>query len=297
MEQNMEQVEIGIIGGSGFYHMKGIEEPSYLDVNTPFGKPSEKILLGKIRGKSIAFLSRHGIGHRYSPSEVNYRANLYAMKTLGVHKLFSVSAVGSLKEELKPMDLVIWDQFFDNTFKRQKTYFEDGIVAHVSMAEPTCPYLTQFAYEQAKEIQGLDVHQGGTLFNMEGPQFSSKAESNTYRKLGFSIIGMTQAIEAKLARELEMCFAPLSFVTDYDCWHEEEEHVSVDMVIQYLNKNTENAGKLVQKLVDRIGSVKPGCQCGSSLQAALITNRDSIPAAVHEKLDLLIGKYINREEK
>lgn len=293
----MEHVEIGIMGGSGFYHMKGIEESSYLDVDTPFGKPSEKILLGKIQGKSIAFLSRHGIGHRYSPSEVNYRANLYAMKTLGVQKLFSVSAVGSLKEELKPMDLVIWDQFFDNTFKRQKTYFEDGIVAHVSMAEPTCPCLTQFAYEHAKQIDGLDVHKGGALFNMEGPQFSSKAESNIYRQLGLSIIGMTQAIEAKLARELEMCFAPLSFVTDYDCWHEETENVSVDMVIQYLNKNTENAGKLVQKLVGGIDGVDPGCSCGSSLQSALITSPVSIPADTYKKLELLIGKYIKQEDK
>lgn len=292
----MEHVEIGIIGGSGFYHMKGIEESRNIDVDTPFGKPSEKILLGNVQGKTIAFLSRHGIGHRFSPSEVNYRANLYAMKTLGVNKLFSVSAVGSLKQELKPMDLVIWDQFFDNTFKREKTYFEKGIVAHVSMAEPTCPCLSAFAYEQAKEV-GLDVHKGGTLFNMEGPQFSSKAESNIYRQLGLSIIGMTQAIEAKLARELEMCFVPLSFVTDYDCWHEETAHVSVDMVIQYLNKNTENAGKLVQRIVGNIDSVKPDCRCGSSLESALITDRGSIPDESYKRLELLISKYIVREGK
>lgn len=291
METHMEQVEIGIIGGSGFYQMKGIEESRYEELDTPFGKPSEKVLLGKIQGKPIAFLSRHGIGHRFSPSEVNYRANLFAMKKLGVRKLFSVSAVGSLKEELKPMDLVIWDQFFDNTFKREKTYFGDGIVAHVSMAEPTCPCLTQFAYEQAKEV-GLDVHKGGTLFNMEGPQFSSKAESNIYRKLGLSIIGMTQAIEAKLARELEMCFAPLSFVTDYDCWHQEAEHVSVEMVIQYLTKNSENAGNLVRGLVNNIGQVKPDCQCGSSLENAVITSPAAIPAAAYKKLELIIGKYI-----
>jgi 5'-methylthioadenosine phosphorylase len=288
----MEQTELGIIGGSGFYKMKGIEDSRYIEVETPFGKPSEKILLGKIEGKTIAFLSRHGIGHRLSPSEVNYRANLYAMKKLGVRKLFSVSAVGSLKEELKPMDLVIWDQFFDNTFKREKTYFEDGIVTHVSMAEPTCPCLTQFAFEHAKGV-GIDVHKGGTLFNMEGPQFSSKGESNIYRQLGLSIIGMTQALEAKLARELEMCFAPLSFVTDYDCWHEETEHVTVDMVIQYLNKNVENAGKLVRSMIADIEQVAPDCRCGSSLENALITSRDHIPEAAYKKLELLIGKYIS----
>ncbi|MDQ1353227.1 MAG: S-methyl-5-thioadenosine phosphorylase [Acidobacteriota bacterium] len=293
MELNMEQIEIGIIGGSGFYHMKGIEDSHPLELETPFGKPSEKLLLGKIQGKSIAFLSRHGIGHRFNPSEVNYRANLFALKKLGVQKLFSVSAVGSLKEELKPMDLVIWDQFFDNTFKRAKTYFEDGLVVHVSMAEPTCPCLTQFAYEQAKKV-GLNVHKGGALFNMEGPQFSSKAESNIYRKLGLSIIGMTQAIEAKLARELEMCFIPLSFVTDYDCWHEEAEHVSVEMVIQYLNKNTENAANLVQAIVGNIDKVKPDCQCGSALQNAVITHHESIPGTAYKRLEPIIGKYIKR---
>ncbi|MCP5108572.1 MAG: S-methyl-5'-thioadenosine phosphorylase [bacterium] len=289
----MEQVEIGIVGGSGFYQMKGIEDSRYMELDTPFGKPSERVLLGKIQGKTIAFMSRHGIGHRFSPSEVNYRANLFALKTLGVQKLLSVSAVGSLKEEMKPMDLVIWDQFFDNTFKRRKTYFENGVVAHVSMAEPTCPCLTQLAYEQAKEV-GIDVHKGGALYNMEGPQFSSKAESNIYRKLGLSIIGMTQAIEAKLARELEMCFAPLSFVTDYDCWHEEAENVSVEMVIQYLNKNAENAGKLVRGIVGGIDNVAPGCLCGSSLQSALITNPDTIPEDTYKKLEPVIGKYIKR---
>ncbi len=289
----MEYVEIGIIGGSGFYHMKGIEDSHIVELDTPFGKPSEKLLLGKIQGKSIVFLSRHGIGHRFNPSEVNYRANLFALKKLGIQKLFSVSAVGSLKEELKPMDLVIWDQFFDNTFKRAKTYFEDGLVVHVSMAEPTCPCLTQFAYEQAKKV-GLNVHKGGALFNMEGPQFSSKAESNIYRKLGLSIIGMTQAIEAKLARELEMCFIPLSFVTDYDCWHEETEHVSVEMVIQYLNKNTENAANLIQGIVSNIDKVKPDCRCGSSLQNAIITHHASIPEAAYKRLEPIIGKYITR---
>lgn len=289
----MEHVEIGIIGGSGFYQMKGIEDSYTIELDTPFGKPSEKFFLGKIQGKSIAFLSRHGIGHRLNPSEVNYRANLFAMKKLGVQKLISVSAVGSLKEELKPMDLVIWDQFFDNTFKRAKTYFEDGLVVHVSMAEPTCPCLSQLAYEQALKI-GLDVHKGGALFNMEGPQFSSKAESNIYRQLGLSIIGMTQVIEAKLARELEMCFVPLSFVTDYDCWREEVEHVSVDMVIHYLNKNTENAGDLIRAIISNIIKVKFDCKCGSSLQNAIITSPEVIPEDTFKRLEPVIGKYIKR---
>ncbi|MCU0287301.1 MAG: S-methyl-5'-thioadenosine phosphorylase [Acidobacteria bacterium] len=289
----MEQVEIGIIGGSGFYQMKGIEDSHTVELDTPFGKPSEKVLLGKIQGKPMAFLSRHGIGHRFNPSEVNYRANLFALKKLGVRRLISVSAVGSLKEELKPMDLVIWDQFFDNTFKRSKTYFEDGLVAHVSMAEPTCPCLTQFAYEQAKKV-GISVHKGGALFNMEGPQFSSKAESNIYRQLGLSIIGMTQVIEAKLARELEMCFIPLSFVTDYDCWREEEEHVSVEMVINFLNKNTENAENLIKAILGSIDNVKIDCQCGSSLQNAIITNRATIPETTYQRLEPIIGKYIKR---
>jgi 5'-methylthioadenosine phosphorylase len=283
--------EIGIIGGSGFYRMKGIEDSHYIELDTPFGKPTERILLGKIREKPFAFISRHGIGHRSNPSEVNYRANLFALKMLGVSKLLSVAAVGSLKEEMKPMDLVIWDQYFDNTFKRAKTFFEDGVVAHVSMAEPTCECLSRLAYEKAKAM-GLGVHKGGTLFNMEGPQFSCKGESFTYRKLGFDVIGMTQVPECKLARELEMCYLPLSFVTDYDCWHEEEEPVTVDMVIEVLNKNVENAGKLVQDIIGDIDKGDTTCNCSSALQYSIITNPESIPDATYKKLEPIIGKYI-----
>ena len=289
----MEHAEVGIIGGSGFYHMKDIEDSHYIDMDTPYGKPSERILIGKIKGKSFAFISRHGIGHRLNPSEVNYRANLYALKLLGVSTLISVAAVGSLKEEMKPMDLVIWDQYFDNTFKREKTYFEEGLVAHVSMAEPTCPCLSEAAFQKAKEM-GLDVHKGGTLFNMEGPQFSSKGESLIYRKLGLSIIGMTQVPESKLARELEMCFLPLSFVTDYDCWHEGTESVTVEMVIQFLNKNVENAGKLVQNIIGDLDNIDFNCKCGSALQTSLITNLDIVPAETYKKLEPIIGKYMKR---
>jgi 5'-methylthioadenosine phosphorylase len=288
-----EQAEIGIIGGSGFYHMKGIEDSHYIEMDTPFGKPTERILLGKIKGKSFAFISRHGIGHRFNPSEVNYRANLFALKLLGVTRLFSVAAVGSLKEAIKPMDLVIWDQYFDNTFKRAKTFFEDGIVAHVSMAEPTCECLSRLAFEKAKAM-GLDVHKDGTLFNMEGPQFSCKGESFFYRKLEFSIIGMTQVPECKLARELEMCYVPLSFVTDYDCWHEEEEPVTVDMVIEYLNKNVANAGQLVQDIIGDLDKLEPTCTCTSALKYSIITNPDSIPENTYKKLAPIVGKYIKR---
>jgi 5'-methylthioadenosine phosphorylase len=286
-----EQAGIGIIGGSGFYQMKGIEDSRYIELDTPFGKPSERILLGKIKGKSFAFISRHGIGHRLNPSEVNYRANLYALKLLGVTRLLSVAAVGSLKEEIKPMDLVLWDQYFDNTFKRAKTFFEEGVVAHVSMAEPTCPCLSKLVYEKAKAI-GLNVHKGGTLFVMEGPQFSCKGESTTYRKLGFSLIGMTQVPECKLARELEMCYVPLAFVTDYDCWHEEEEAVTVDMIIDYLNKNVEHAGQLVRDVIGEIDNTGFTCTCAHQLQYSIITSPDTIPAATYKKLEPLIGKYI-----
>lgn len=288
-----EYAEIGIIGGSGFYQMNGVEDSHYIEMDTPFGKPSERVLLGKIHGKSFAFISRHGIGHRLNPSEVNYRANLFALKQLGVNKLLSVAAVGSLKQELKPMDLVIWDQYFDNTFSRAKTYFEEGIVAHVSMAEPTCHCLANLAFKKAQSL-GLDVHQGGTLFNMEGPQFSCKGESFIYRKLGLDIIGMTQVPECKLARELEMCFVPLAFVTDYDCWHEETEAVTVEMVIAYLNKNVANATQLVQEIIAALDKEKPACSCHESLKYALITNPGTIRAETYKKLEPVIGKYIKQ---
>jgi 5'-methylthioadenosine phosphorylase len=288
-----EQAEIGIIGGSGFYQMKGIEDSHYIELDTPFGKPSERILVGKLEGKSFAFISRHGIGHRFNPSEVNYRANLYALKLLGVNTLFSVAAVGSLKEEMKPMDLVIWDQYFDNTFKRSKTFFEEGIVAHVSMAEPTCQCLARLAYEKAEAL-GLRVHKGGVLFNMEGPQFSSRGESFAYRQLGFSIIGMTQVPECKLARELEICYVPLSFVTDYDCWHEEEEAVTVEMVIEYLNKNVANAGRLLRDICRDIDTTEITCTCTEALKFSLITSPNTIPETTYKKLEPIIGKYIKR---
>ncbi len=293
-EKNMESREtadIGIIGGSGFYDIDSLSDTEVLDIKTPFGDTSYHIVTGNFEGKKIAFLPRHGKNHSLNPSEVNYRANLYAMKKIGVKILISSTAVGSLKEEIHPTDIVIPDQYFDSTFKREKTFFEKGIVAHVSMANPVCPALTQTAKESALKI-GLKTHMGGIYFNMEGPQFSSRGESNTYRKMGFSIIGMTQAIEAKLARELEMCFVPLAFVTDYDCWHPDHDSVSVEMVIDNLKKNRENAIRLISELLNNIDISVTDCTCRDSLKYSLVTDPLKLEKDVKERLFPLIKKYL-----
>jgi 5'-methylthioadenosine phosphorylase len=287
----MEYAEIGIIGGSGFYDLDGMEGVHPVKLKTPFGLPSEKLMLGRLGNHSVAFLSRHGHGHYLNPSEVNYRANLYAMKMLKVEYLFSITAVGSLKEELKPGELVIPDQYFDMTFKREKTFFENGIVAHVSMADPTCRSLSQMAYRLAKE-SGLAAHLGGTYCNMEGPQFSSRAESLAYRQLGFSLIGMTQAVEAKLARELEMCFLPLAMVTDYDCWHQSEESVTVEMVIANLEQAVSGVKKLLPLIIGAVPEKREACACASALATSIITAPPMIPEKTYKKLELVIGKYI-----
>jgi 5'-methylthioadenosine phosphorylase len=287
----MEYAEIGIIGGSGFYDLDGMEGVHPVKLKTPFGQPTERIMLGKLRGRSVAFLSRHGHGHFLNPSEVNYRANLYAMKMLKVEYLFSITAVGSLKEELQPGELVIPDQYVDMTFKREKTYFENGIVAHVSMADPTCRSLGERAYNLARE-SGLAAHLGGTYCNMEGPQFSSRAESMAYRQLGYSLIGMTQAVEAKLARELEMCFLPLAMVTDFDCWHQCEASVSVEMVIANLNKAVAGVKKLLPLLIGAIPEKREACPCASALATSILTAPPMIPEKTYKKLELVIGKYI-----
>jgi len=287
----MEYAEIGIIGGTGFYEMQGIENAHTIHMKTPFGSPSEKILLGKIAGRSVAFLSRHGIGHRLSPSEINYRANLFAMKMLQVERLISISAVGSLKEEIKPMDLVIPDQYVDHTYKREKTFFQEGVVAHISFADPVCPQLSEIAWQSANKA-GLAVHRGGTYCNMEGPQFSTKAESHANRQLGFSLIGMTQVVEAKLARELELCFLPLAFVTDYDCWHPDHESVTVEMVVQNLHLNAGNAEKLIRLLAADIPPVRTACTCARALATSIMTNPISIPGKTYKNLEIIIGKYI-----
>lgn len=290
----MEYAEIGIIGGSGFYDMEGLENAHAVRLRTPFGAPSEKLMLGKLGGRSVAFLSRHGHGHRLSPSEVNYRANLFAMKMLKVERLISITAVGSLQEELKPGELVIPDQYVDQTFKREKTFFQDGIVAHVSFADPVCPELAPLAQRLAGGA-GLVAHRGGTYCNMEGPQFSSRAESLANRRMGYSLIGMTQAVEAKLARELEMCFLPLAFVTDYDCWHHSEEPVTVEMVVTNLKKGVAAVRKLLPELVRHMPgerSERSACSCASALADAIITAPALIPEKTYKKLELVIGKYI-----
>jgi len=285
---------IGIIGGSGLYNFREIRNSKSIEINTPFGKPSEKIITGEIKGVKVAFISRHGIGHRLNPSEVNYRANMYALKTLGVNKLISSTAVGSLKEEIPPTHLVIPDQYIDNTYKREKTYFEDGMVAHVSMANPVCPFYSKIAYDISIET-GLESHLGGIYYNMEGPQFSSKAESKFYRELGCSVIGMTQAIEAKLARELEICFIPIAFVTDYDCWHPDTENVTAEMVVKHLEKNISNSIKLILKLILAIDSSKSDCLCQQSLKGSILTNLDNLNSVVKNRMKLIIERYLIKE--
>jgi 5'-methylthioadenosine phosphorylase len=287
----MEYAEVGIIGGSGFYELEGLEKAHVVRLRTPFGAPSEKLKLGKLHGRSVAFLSRHGHGHRLSPSEVNYRANLFAMKMLGVEHLVSVTAVGSLKEELKPGELVIPDQYIDQTFKREKTFFEAGVVAHVPLADPTCPVLSQLAHRLAGEA-GLTAHRGGTYCNMEGPQFSSRAESLANRQMGHALIGMTQAVEAKLARELEMCFLPLAFVTDYDCWHQSEESVTVEMVIANLNQGIARIRNLLPLIIKELPGKRNACSCACALANSIITAPALIPEKTYKRLELIIGKYI-----
>jgi 5'-methylthioadenosine phosphorylase len=287
----MEYAEIGIIGGSGFYDLEGLEGAHTVKLRTPFGTPSERIMLGKLNGRSVAFHSRHGHGHRLNPSEVNYRANLFAMKMLKVEYLVSITAVGSLKEGLRPGELVIPDQYVDQTFKREKTFFEDGVVAHVPLADPTCPLLGQLAHRLARET-GLTAHLGGTYCNLEGPQFSSRAESLANRQMGYALIGMTQAVEAKLARELEMCFLPLAFVTDYDCWHQSEEAVTVEMVVANLNKGVAQIKKLLPLLIEALPAKRGTCTCASALATSIITAPAMIPEKTYKKLELIIGKYI-----
>ncbi len=285
---------IGIIGGSGLYKLDAIENIKLEEIDTPYGKPSDKIVTGEIGDVNVAFLARHGAGHKLNPSEVNYRANLFAMKVLGVNKLISSTAVGSLKENIKPTHLLIPDQYIDNTFKREKTYFEKGIVAHVSMANPVCPFYTRIAYDTAKKM-GLETHFGGTYCNMEGPQFSSKAESESYRRADCSVIGMTQALEAKFAKELEMCFIPLAFITDYDCWHPETEHVTADMVVENLNKNISSGLKLIKELITAINSTGSNCRCNNSLKGAVLTDLNHLQNDTLKRMRPIIEKYLNKE--
>lgn len=283
--------KIGIIGGSGLYNIDGIKNIRRLTVATPFGNPSDKYIIGNLSGREVVFLPRHGIGHRISPSEINYRANIYGMKKLGVERIISLSACGSLKEELRPLDFVIPDQFVDRTNQaREMTFFREGIVAHVSFAEPVCPELTRAVYQAAKKSR-VKAHLRGTYINMEGPAFSTRAESELYRKWGMDIIGMTNMAEAKLAREAELCYCTLAAVTDYDCWYESEEAVTVEMVLANLAKNIQNAKNILKALIPAIQAQRR-CSCQEALKDAIITDRKLIPKKAREELKIIIGKYL-----
>jgi len=282
---------IGIIGGSGLYKLPGIEQVREVRIATPFGKPSDAYVLGQVEGRRVAFLARHGRGHVISPSELNFRANIYGFKKLGVERILSVSAVGSLREDYQPMDMALPTQFFDRTRLRVSTFFGGGLVAHISFDTPVCPVLVE-VLEQGCAGLGVRCHKGGTYVCMEGPAFSTKAESNLYRSWGMDVIGMTSLQEAKLAREAEICYATLAMVTDYDCWHPEHEAVTVNQVLEYLSRNVENSQKIVLRALRSLPPDRK-CRCGSALAHAILTDRKKIPPKTKKKLALLVGKYLN----
>lgn len=284
-----ENIAFAIIGGSGLYHMPGLQDVKEHNIETPFGKPSAPLVVGSLDGVRLAFLARHGIGHHITPTEVPYRANIYALKALGVERVISISACGSLREDYAPGHIVIPDNIFDHTKDRARTFFGDGLVAHVGVANPFCNDLSNDV-EAAVRATGAVTHRGGSFITIEGPRFSTKAESNAYRAWGMSIIGMTASPEAFLAREAELCYATMAHVTDYDVWHESEAPVTVEMVIQTLNKNTQKAQEAIRNLVRGLKPERT-CECGQALSTALITDPKVIPAETHKKLDLLIGKY------
>jgi 5'-methylthioadenosine phosphorylase len=284
------KAEIGIIGGSGLYSMPGFEAEEEAVIQTPFGAPSDNYVVGRLAGRHVAFLSRHGRGHRISPSELNFRANIYGMKSLGVERILSLSAVGSLKEEHRPLDFVLPDQFFDRTRGRVSTFFGEGLVAHISFADPVCPQMSDVLFE-ACGTAGVNAKKGGTYLCMEGPAFSTKAESNVYRSWGMDVIGMTNLQEAKLAREAEICYVTAAMVTDYDCWHPDHDAVTVNDIVANLVKNSENACKVVAAAVAAMPAGRT-CKCGSALSHAIITNRSLVPEATRKKLGILIDKYV-----
>ncbi len=283
---------IGVIGGSGLYEMEGLTSVKAVRVKTPFGDPSDEYMTGMLGDVRLVFLPRHGRGHRKLPSEVNYRANIYGMKKLGVEWLISVSAVGSMKEEIKPGHMVIVDQFFDRTKGRASTFFGDGIVGHVEFADPVCSELGAVLYDAAKAA-GAVVHRGGTYLCIEGPQFSTRAESNIYRKWGVDVIGMTNIPEAKLAREAEICYATIALSTDYDCWHVSEESVTIEMILDTIKKNVSTAKEIIRRAAPAISPAR-GCRCPSALSNAVITDKKAIPSKTFKRLELLLGKYAGK---
>jgi 5'-methylthioadenosine phosphorylase len=291
----MSDIRIGVIGGSGLYQMEGMTVREERRIETPFGDPSDAYVIGELDGQLVAFLPRHGRGHRLLPAELNYRANLYGFKVLGVEEIVSVSAVGSLKLEYKPTDIVVPDQFFDRTRHRPDTFFGNGLVAHVSLAKPVCPRLIDLAVSAA-QAAGAVVHRGGTYVCMEGPQFSTRAESEVYRGLGMDIIGMTNLQEAKLAREAEICYVSLSMITDYDCWHETEEAVSGEAVMEVVRQNVKMAQEVVRQMLRRLGEPHDrDCLCAEALKYSLITERALIPAETLRALAPIVGRYIKAE--
>ena len=285
-----EQVQIGIIGGSGLYDMADVTDRREVRLDTPFGEPSGPYVLGTLRGRRVAFLARHGAGHRLLPSELNFRANIYGMKRLGVEYILSASAVGSLREEYKPLDIAIPDQFIDRTRGRISTFFGRGLAAHVGFAHPFCRLLSGIAYDSGLTA-GATVHRGGTYVCMEGPQFSTLAESNLYRSWGAAIIGMTNLQEAKLAREAEICYTTIALVTDYDCWHPDHDHVTVEMIIANLTQNAQTAQRIIATAVEKLPYERT-CECASALRYALITRPDAIPDTIRQELAPIIGKYL-----
>ena len=288
-----EKISIGVIGGSGLYDMEGLTQIKTVRMVTPFGKPSDEYIIGTLHGKRIAFLPRHGRGHRIMPTDINYRANIYGMKKLGVERIISVSAVGSMKEEIKPGDIVIPDQFYDHTKHRRSTFFGNGIVAHVGMADPVCADLRRILSEAGTKV-GATVHSGGTYLCMEGPQFSTRAESLIYRTWNVDVIGMTNATEAKLAREAEICYSTIALATDYDCWHHSEETVTVEAVLAVMKHNIETSKSMIREAV-RMLSGSHFCVCGEALRNTIMTPEKLIPAKTKRDLALIIGKYMKKK--
>ena len=286
-----QPVRIGVIGGSGLYDMPGLTAREELAVSTPFGDPSAPLVVGSLAGRRVAFLARHGVGHHILPSELNFRANIFAMKTLGVEWILSASAVGSLQEQYRPLDIVIPDQFLDRTRGRVSTFFGRGLVAHITFAHPVCRKLAAIVSESARTTEAR-VHDGGTYVCMEGPQFSTLAESRLYRSWGMDIIGMTNLQEAKLAREAEICYATLALVTDYDCWHPDHDQVTVEMIVGNLIRNAETAQAVVEAVVERL-PVDRTCECATALASAIITRPEAIPPATREQLAPLVSRYLD----
>jgi 5'-methylthioadenosine phosphorylase len=288
-----EQVAVGVIGGSGLYEMEGFTNIRSIKVATPFGRPSDDYIVGTLHGMRVAFLPRHGRGHRIMPTDINYRANIYGMKKLGVERIISVSAVGSMKEEIKPGDIVVPDQFYDHTKHRRSTFFGNGIVAHVGMADPVCAGLCSLLIEAGIKV-GATVHRGGTYLCMEGPQFSTRAESMTYREWNVDVIGMTNATEAKLAREAEICYSTIALATDYDCWHHSEEAVTVEAVLAVMKHNIETSKAMIRQAVQMLPKTRV-CGCGEALRNTIMTPAKLVPAKTKKDLAPIIGKYFKKK--